>query len=82
MATQTLDCLRAEALFVSDAQRCDPMTGDEVRDAVRRTVRRYGTRDLAGLVAQEYGEHPETAAGRMSWALGTVRRAYSRPPAR
>jgi len=66
----------AEALFVSDLQRGDRASTDEVRAAVRRMVCRHGTRDLAALVAQEYGEHPDTAVGRMSWALGAVRQAY------
>jgi hypothetical protein len=76
MTRQTLECVRAEALFVSDVQRSDPVTPDEVREAVRRTVRRYGTRNLAAIVAQEFGEHPDTAVRRMSWALGTVRETF------
>ena len=76
MTRQALECVRAEALFVSDVQRSDPVTPDDVRAAVQRTVRRYGTRHLAAIVAQEYGEHPDTAVRRMSWALGTVRDAY------
>ena len=76
MTGQTQECVRAEALFVSDVQRSDPVTPDEVRAIVRRTVRRYGPLTLAAIVAQEYGEHPDTAVRRMSWALGTIREAY------
>jgi hypothetical protein len=76
MTGQTLESVRAEALFVSHAQRSDELTADQVRAVVLETVRRYGTRHLAALVAAEFGEHPETAVRRMSWALGTVRAAY------
>jgi hypothetical protein len=71
-----LECVRAEALFVSDAQRSDRLTADEIRAAVRRTVRKYGPSDLAALVAHEFGEHPDTAVGRMSWALYEIRTSY------
>ena len=77
MAGQLTQSVRAEALFVSDVQRSDRITADEVRAVVRRTVRRYGTHDLAARVAQEYGEHPDTAVNRMSWALGAIRQAYT-----
>jgi hypothetical protein len=77
MTGQMLESVRAEALFVSDVQRSDRLNAGQVRAAVLRTVRRYGTRHLAELVAAEYGEHPETAVTRMSWALGTVRTAYA-----
>ncbi len=76
MDSRTLENLRAEALFVSDVQRSDQPTADHVRATVLYIVRRYGTRTLAALVAAEFGEHPDIAAGRMSWALGTVRQTY------
>ncbi len=76
MATE-LASMRAEALFVSNLQRSDALTLDLVREAVSENVRRYGLRGLAARVAEEYGEHPETAVGRMCWCLGTVERAYA-----
>lgn len=76
MTGQTLESVRAEALFVSHAQRSDRLSAGEVRALVLDTVRRYGTRHLAAIVAAEYGEHPDTAVTRMSWALGAVREAY------
>jgi hypothetical protein len=76
MTGQTLESIRAEALFVSDVQRSDGLSADQVRAVVSNTVRRYGSRNLAALVATEYGEHPDIAVGRMSWALGTVRDAF------
>jgi hypothetical protein len=77
MSTQELASMRAEALFVSDMQRSDVVTADAVREAVSRNVSRYGPRGLAARVAEEYGEHPETAVGRMCWCLGTVELAYA-----
>src|SRR4051794_9790836 len=71
-----LESARAEALFVSTIQRSDPYSATAVREAIRGSVRRHGTRGCAGLVAHEYGEHPESAVGRMCWALDTVRGAF------
>ena len=68
---------RVEALFASDLQRSEPVTPELVRQAVTVTVRRLGARGCAARVAQEFGEHPETAVGRMRWALGVVRQAYA-----
>ena len=69
--------LRAEALFVSDLQRSDHVTPELVRQAVSENVRRYGLLGLAARVAAEYGDHPETAVGRMCWCLGKVEQAYA-----
>ncbi|GAA3351635.1 hypothetical protein GCM10020358_82090 [Amorphoplanes nipponensis] len=41
------------------------------------TVDRLGERGCAALVAQEFGEHPDCALGRMQWARTAVRRAYA-----
>jgi hypothetical protein len=75
---RNLDGARAVALFVSDVQRSDQITAESVTAAVRRSVREHGTRGCAALVAQEFGEHPDTAVGRMSWALSAVRDCYRR----
>jgi hypothetical protein len=58
----------AEALFVSVLQRSDRPGPGEVREAVAAAVRVYGGRGCAELVAQEFGDHPETAVERMRWA--------------
>ena len=55
----------------------EQVTAESVRAAVTATVRRLGTRGCAAQVAQEFGEHPETAVGRMRWALGVVHQAYA-----
>jgi hypothetical protein len=77
MSVQELVSMRAEALFVSHLQRSDAVNADRVREAVSENMRRYGERGLAARVAEEYGDHPETAVGRMCWCLGTVELTYA-----
>jgi hypothetical protein len=75
----TLESARAEALFVSTVQPSELPTADEVRHAVVATLRRWRISGCAVQVAAEFGDHPETAVARMSWALATVRTAYAGP---
>lgn len=72
-----LEETRVEALFASDLQRSEPATPEAIRTAVTVTIRRLGCQGCAARVAQEFGEHPETAVNRMRWALGVVRQAYA-----
>jgi hypothetical protein len=51
----------------------------DVLEAVSRTMRRFGIRGCADLVAQEFGDHPETAAARMRWVRQVI--GESRPAA-
>lgn len=60
--------VRADALFASDLQRCDEPSAAQVDQAIAAAVRALGAHGCAARVAQEYGEHPETAAVRMRWA--------------
>jgi hypothetical protein len=76
--TRMIEAVRAEALFVSPVQASEAPAADQVRRAVATTLRLLGVRGCAAHVAGEYGEHPDTAAARMGWALATVRVAY--PP--
>jgi hypothetical protein len=74
-----IDDARAEALFVTDLQRSECPTTDQIRCAVRGAIRQHGgSRNCAALVAHEFGEHPETAVPRMRWARQAVRDAYPR----
>jgi len=66
-----------EALFASDLQRSDLATPELIRDTVTATVRRHGAQGCAALVAQEFGEHPETAVCRMRWARSAVQAAFA-----
>jgi hypothetical protein len=73
---RTLEAVRAEALFVSDVQSSDRPTSDDVRRAVATTLRRFHVRGCAVQVAGEFGDHPDLAAARMTWALATIRAVY------
>ena len=75
----TLESARAEALFVSSVQPSDQPTADEVRRAVATTLGRWRPAGCAVRVAAEFGDHPETAVARMTWALTTVRGVYACP---
>ena len=74
----TFQTVRAEALFASSLQISQQPTASEVRDAVDVvTLRSGGAEECAGVVATEFGEHPDSAVRRMTWALATVRSAYA-----
>lgn len=72
--------VRAEAVFVSGLQRCDEPSAGEVRRAVAAAIRAFGCSGCAGRVAQEFGDHPETAVIRMRWARGVAREAFADSP--
>jgi hypothetical protein len=65
---------RADALFVSALQSSDHPTAAEVEQAIAAATRAFGDLGCAAMVAQEYGEHPETAVTRMRWARLTAAR--------
>lgn len=71
----SLDVL-VEALFVSDLQRSQQPTAELIRTEVSATVDRLGAGGCAELVAQEFGEHPDAAVGRMQWARRAVSSAF------
>ena len=70
----------AEALFVSVLQRSDRPSPGQVRKAVAAAVRAYGGRGCAELVAQEFGDHPETAVERMRWARAMASEVFTSLP--
>jgi hypothetical protein len=65
----------ADALFVSAMQRSDKPSRGQVLKAITAAVRAYGHRGCAEQVAQEFGDHPETAVARMRWARAMAREA-------
>jgi len=71
-----IDDIRTEALFVSDVQRSQDPTAELIRAVVLDTVDRLGEALCAELVAQEFGEHPDCALGRMRWARDAVNAAF------
>jgi hypothetical protein len=69
--------VKHEALFASALQRSDAPSPEVVAEAIRRTARQFGRRGCAGRMAQEFGDHPETAVDRMNW----VRQLAGQSPA-
>jgi hypothetical protein len=77
MAYPSIDAVRTEAVFVSGLQRCDEPSAGQVRQAVAAAIRTFGYSGCAGRMAQEFGDHPETALIRMRWARGVAREAFA-----
>ena len=71
--------VRADALFASMLQRSEEPSAGQVRNAVAAAMRAYGGRGCAERVAQEFGDHPETAVVRMRWARGVVGEVCAAP---
>jgi len=58
---------RRVALFASGLQRSDAPTAAMAAEAITATVRRFGIHGCLSRMAQEFGDHPDTAAARMRW---------------
>jgi hypothetical protein len=71
----TFEVVHARALFVSALQPSASPSPDQVRHAVATTLQRLGARACAARMAGEFGDHPDTAVTRMSWALATIHAA-------
>ena len=69
--------LHADALFASGLQRCDDPGPGQVRQAASAAIRAFGFSGCAGRVAQEFGDHPETAVIRMRWARAAAGAAFA-----
>src|SRR5215470_5475704 len=69
----------ADALFVSALQRCDQPTAGQAQQAVAAAVGVFGPRGCAERVAQEFGDHPESAVTRMRWARTMAAQAMVAP---
>jgi hypothetical protein len=72
--TQPCDicALQADALFASALQPSGEPGLSQIRQAIAEALDLYGGVGCAGRVAQEFGDHPETAVFRMRWARGKV----------
>ena len=75
----SMSAARADALFASTLQRSDEPSAVQVKQAIAAATRAFGDVGCAALVAQEYGEHPETAARRMRWARTAVAGVFGSP---
>ncbi len=77
--SRTFEAVRAEALFASTLQPSGSTSPHQIRAAVATTLRRLGSGGCAARMAGEFGDHPDTAAARMCWALATIRKVYPLP---
>ena len=77
----SIDTARADALFASALQISDEPSAVQVRQAIAAASSELGDLGCAARVAQEYGEHPETAVRRMRWARTAVAGAFGGSPA-
>jgi hypothetical protein len=75
-----LHTVRCDALFASTVQSSERPSDRLLQDAISRTVRRLGSRGCAAAVAQEFGDHPETAVVRMRWAREQMARLVATSP--
>jgi len=71
---------QADAVFASGLQRGDEPSVGQVQRAVAAAISAFGYSGCAERVAQEFGDHPETAVIRMRWARAVVREAFADPP--
>jgi hypothetical protein len=69
-----------EALFASHLQSSQRPSADDVRAAIDITLRALGVGQCTAWVAQEFGDHPETAITRMRWATDAVAAAHDGAP--
>ena len=72
MNPRSVRALQADALFASALQRSDEVNVSQIYQAIAVSLDAFGGAGCAGRVAQEFGDHPETAAVRMRWARATV----------
>jgi hypothetical protein len=72
MSPRSVRSLQADALFASALQRSDEVNVSQIYQAIAVSLDAYGGAGCAGRVAQEFGDHPETATARMRWAQATV----------
>jgi hypothetical protein len=64
---------QAEAIFLSDLQPLDRPAISEITRAIAGSLLTYhGVSGCLAAFATEYGEHPESSANRMRWALSLL----------
>jgi hypothetical protein len=77
MTYLSMGAVQANAIFVSRLQHCDELSAGQIRQAVAAVVRAVGCSGCAGRVAQEFGNHPDTAVIRMRWARNVADEAFA-----
>lgn len=64
--------IRAEALFASQLRPADHPDRAQIERAIDDSLHALGVTGCVGAVAQEFGDHPESAVARMRWVLTVV----------
>jgi hypothetical protein len=72
MYPRSVRAIQSDALFVSALLRGDELNTSEIQRTVMVGLDTYGEAGCAERVAQEFGDHPETAAVRMRWARASM----------
>lgn len=73
-----LDAARRDALFCA-CVTAGPLSKSEATVAIREAIRTIGgSKACRCRVAQEFGDHPDTAVNRMVWARRTVAELYGK----
>jgi hypothetical protein len=68
---------QADAVFASRLQLRDTPSTGQARQAAAAAIQAFGYTGCAERVAQEFGDHPETAVIRMRWARAVAREAFA-----
>lgn len=71
--------VRCQALFSSGLQPSDAPTTEMTTSAISRAVQQFGIRGCADRMAQEFGDHPDTAVSRMRWVRQLIAQDACRP---
>ena len=74
MMQPNIDTMR-EALFASHMQPSDQPDPRQISMTITSVLRQFGPKYCAERVAEEFGDHPETAVARMRWICQAVRAA-------
>ncbi len=77
MPCMSIGAYEADAIFASGLQRGDEPSVGQVRQAAAAAIHDLGYSGCAERVAQEFGDHPETAVIRMRWAHAAAREAFA-----
>ncbi|MGI5240476.1 hypothetical protein [Dactylosporangium sp. CA-139066] len=77
MTTYTVDPVLCMALFVSDASQASDLDNSTVRDIVARTLEQLGADECYARAAEEFGNHPDVALPRITWARELCSRAMA-----
>lgn len=79
IAYLSIGAVQSDAVFASGLQPYGECSAGQVQQAVAAAIEGYGCSGCAGRVAQEFGDHPETAVMRMRWARAVAREAFAEP---